>query len=84
MVTKFYISSYFVYIIHLQHVSSMLPFPQAYESYYENPETLEIVTLENTIYMAMKNDNAFVFEKKLHLYEHQGRRAHVRIKGKIS
>ena len=41
------------------------------ESYYENPEALEIVTLENAIYMAMKNDNAFVFEKKLHLYEHQ-------------
>ena len=69
MVTKFYISPYFVYIIHLQPVLPMLPFPQAYESYYENPETLEIVTLENTIYMAMKNDNAFVFEKKLHLYE---------------
>ena len=41
------------------------------ESYYENPDALEIVTLENAIYMAMKNDNAFVFEKKLHLYEHQ-------------
>lgn len=41
------------------------------ESYYDNPDALQIVTLENAIYMAMKNDNAFIFEKRLHLYEHQ-------------
>ena len=27
---------------------------------YENPEALEIVTLENAIYMGMKNDLAFI------------------------
>lgn len=31
---------------------------------------LEIVTLENAIYMTMKNDLAFL-DCKLHLYEHQ-------------
>ena len=41
------------------------------KSYYDNPDALQIVTLENAIYMSMKNDNAFVFEKRLHLYEHQ-------------
>ncbi len=28
---------------------------------YENPEELEIVTLENAIYIGMKNDISFVF-----------------------
>ena len=28
--------------------------------HYQNPEELEIVTLENAIYMGMKNDLAFV------------------------
>ena len=40
-------------------------------SCYKNPDDLEIVTLENAIYMAMKNDNAFLLDKKLNLYEHQ-------------
>lgn len=38
---------------------------------YQNPEDLEIVTLENAIYMGMKNDLAFVLEMGLYLYEHQ-------------
>ncbi len=38
---------------------------------YTDPEKLEIVTLENAIYMNMKNDLAFIFEDSLHLYEHQ-------------
>ena len=38
---------------------------------YQNPEELEIVTLENAIYMGMKNDLAFVLEMGLYLYEHQ-------------
>lgn len=29
---------------------------------YQNPEDLDIVTLENAIYMGMKNDLAFVLE----------------------
>lgn len=38
---------------------------------YENPEALEIVTLENAIYMGMKNDLAFIMDMNLYLYEHQ-------------
>ena len=40
-------------------------------SNYVNDEELEIVTLENAIYMAMKNDLAFILDCKLNLYEHQ-------------
>ena len=38
---------------------------------YENPEALEIVTLENAIYMGMKNDLAFIVATNFFLYEHQ-------------
>ena len=38
---------------------------------YDNPEMLEIVTLENAIYMGMKNDLAFIIDTDLFLYEHQ-------------
>ena len=36
---------------------------------YENPEALEIVTLENAIYMGMKNDLAFEITVLFHLTE---------------
>ena len=39
--------------------------------HYQNPEELEIVTLENAIYMGMKNDLAFILDMNLYLYEHQ-------------
>ena len=38
---------------------------------YTNPDDLEIVTLENAIYMGMKNDLAFVIGTDLFLYEYQ-------------
>lgn len=38
---------------------------------YTNPDDLEIVTLENAIYMGMKNDLAFILDMNLYLYEHQ-------------
>ena len=38
---------------------------------YTNPDDLEIVTLENAIYMEMKNDLAFIIDTRLYLYEHQ-------------
>ena len=38
---------------------------------YSDCDKLEIVTLENAIYMSMKNDLAFVLEMGLYLYEHQ-------------
>ena len=40
-------------------------------SSYEDPDALEIVTLENAIYMGMKNDLAFIVDTGLFLYEHQ-------------
>ena len=41
------------------------------QSNYSNPNDLEIVTLENAIYMGMKNDLAFIMDTNLYLYEHQ-------------
>lgn len=38
---------------------------------YKDPEKLTIVTLENAVYMGIKNDLAFVLETGLYLYEHQ-------------
>ena len=38
---------------------------------YESAEDLEIVTLENAIYLAMRNDLAYVFHDELFLYEQQ-------------
>ena len=38
---------------------------------YNNPEDLEIVTLEDVIYMRMKNDIAFVLDYRMNLFEHQ-------------
>ena len=38
---------------------------------YTDPEQLQIVTLENAIYMGMKNDLAFIIDMNLFLYEHQ-------------
>ena len=38
---------------------------------YMNPEDLEIVTLENAIYMGMKNNLSFIIDTNLFLYEHQ-------------
>ena len=40
-------------------------------AHYDDPEKLEIVTLENAIYMGMKNDLAFIIDTNLFLYEHQ-------------
>lgn len=40
-------------------------------SHYDDPDKLEIVTLENAIYMGMKNDLAFIVDTDLFLYEHQ-------------
>lgn len=35
---------------------------------YRNPEELEIVTLDSAIYMGMKNDLAFIIERKKFVY----------------
>lgn len=38
---------------------------------YKDPELLEINTLENAIYMSMRNDVSFIIDSRLTLYEHQ-------------
>ena len=38
---------------------------------YADPNELEIVTLENAIYMNVKNDLAFLLDSTLNMYEHQ-------------
>lgn len=39
---------------------------------HRDPDQLEIYTLENAIYMAMKNDLSMILDSELNLYEHQG------------
>ena len=38
---------------------------------YDDPELLEINTLENAIYISMQNDVSFIIDSRLSLYEHQ-------------
>ncbi len=38
---------------------------------YQNPEGLQVVTLENAIYMNVKNDLAFIVDCRMSLYEQQ-------------
>ena len=40
-------------------------------SNYSNPDDLTVTTLENAIYMNMKNDVSFLLHDQLMLYEHQ-------------
>ena len=40
-------------------------------SSYTNADDLEINTLEDVVYMGMKNDLAFIMDTNLYLYEHQ-------------
>ena len=38
---------------------------------YTDASALQVVTLENAIYLGMKNDLAFIMDMNLYLYEHQ-------------
>ena len=38
---------------------------------YQNPDDLTITTLENAVYLAMKNDVSFLLDARMTLYEHQ-------------
>lgn len=40
-------------------------------SHYTDPEELEVVTMEDVIFMKMKNDLSFIIGSSLSLYEHQ-------------
>ena len=43
-------------------------------STYQNPEELEVITMEDVIFMKMKNDLSFMIGNTLNLYEHQSTR----------
>ena len=38
---------------------------------HSNPDDLEITTLEDVIFMSMKNDKSFIISSTMNLYEHQ-------------
>ena len=38
---------------------------------YQDPDDLTVTTLENAVYMAMKNDVSFLLDERITLYEHQ-------------
>ena len=38
---------------------------------YDDPDLLQVNTLENAIYMSMQNDVSFIIEMRLNMYEHQ-------------
>lgn len=38
---------------------------------YDNPAELTVTTLENAVYMSLKNDISFLFQSYMTLYEHQ-------------
>ena len=40
-------------------------------THYDNPDELEVVTLEDVIFLKMKNDLSFIIARRLNLYEHQ-------------
>lgn len=41
------------------------------DTHYTDPKELEVVKLENAVYMSMKNDVSCVVDLRLNLYEHQ-------------
>ena len=43
---------------------------------YTNPEDLTITTIEDVVYMGMKNDLSFLIDDVLNLYEHQSSFCH--------
>ena len=40
-------------------------------SKYENPEEIEYNTIEDAVYLGMRNDVSFIIVDELHLWEHQ-------------
>lgn len=40
-------------------------------SYYTNPDDLIITTIDDVVYMGMKNDLSFIIDDVMNLYEHQ-------------
>ncbi len=42
-----------------------------HDSSYTDPDSLEVVTMEDVIFMKMKNDLSFIIDSRLNLYEHQ-------------
>ncbi len=40
-------------------------------THYDNPDELEVTTIESVIYLSMKNDLSFIIGSSMNLYEHQ-------------
>ena len=41
------------------------------DSHYNNPDDLVITTIDDVVYMGMKNDLSFIIDDIMSLYEHQ-------------
>lgn len=41
------------------------------DSHYDNPDDVEITTLEDAVYIGMKNDASFILNEYMNIYEHQ-------------
>ncbi len=41
------------------------------QSEYNNVDDLELITLDDVLFVSMKNDVAFLVDSEMHLYEHQ-------------
>ena len=54
---------------HKQHLLEL--YNSVNDSNYQNPEDLEVNTLEDVVYISMKNDKSFLIDCDMSLYEHQ-------------
>ena len=61
----------FCYIFERDRAALLQPYNELNQTDYLDARALQIVTLDNIVYMAMKNDMAFLLAGTLNLYEHQ-------------
>lgn len=52
-----------------------------HNTHYDNPRDLSVTTLENAIYLGMRNDVSFVLYDRLMLYEHQSTKTQIFLSG---
>lgn len=62
--------SSFRYIFH-QKENALMLYNAINESNYQNPDELVIYTMENFVYIGMKNDLSFLIQDDLNVFEHQ-------------
>lgn len=66
-----YKSSLFQYLFTRKKEDALSLYNAVNGSNYDNPEDLEFIALENVLFMKMKNDVSFIFDRTLNMYEHQ-------------